>query len=214
MEKRRLGTSLRRWRTRVDLPDPEGAEMMKTVLKMSGSHLTRRRGDTEKTENKTPRLRASASKRRFSFSFQVQTLFTNFIDLTLRGKSQVRNRQTQISQPARLRQDRVALPIHLLQQEIQLLSDLARGIEHRLQLSGVRAQTHQLFGDIAAVGEQRRFLRQTLGVDGGAVQQVCKLLAKPLLECRHRAGANFVHARDQPGDRVATLPQLLRGGCA
>ena len=57
---------------------------------------------------------------------------------------QVGDAQAQIADAAGLRQDGVGLAIHLLQQEIQLLADLAAGVQQLVQLaasgsSGARA---------------------------------------------------------------------------
>ena len=82
------------------------------------------------------------------------------------------------------------------------------------KLGGVRPQAHQLLGDVAAVRQQGRLLRQALRVDAGAMQQIGQFLAQTLEECGHGSGADLFHARHQPVDVLAALAHLLSRGSA
>ena len=77
-----------------------------------------------------------------------------------------------LARAAGLRQNRIGLPIHLLQQKIELLADFAAGVEQRRELRRMDLQPGQLFADIAAVGQDRGFLRQPLRIDLRAFEQI------------------------------------------
>src|SRR5579862_5802305 len=119
MEKCRLGTVFSRRCTRVDFPEPEGAEMINTLI------IPVR-----------------------SLSFKIESLFADFFDSGLGGKSQLCNAQAQITQPAGLRQDGVGLAVQLLQQKVEALAHFAAGIENFVQLAGVNLQTGNFLADI------------------------------------------------------------------
>src|ERR1035438_8860484 len=73
----------------------------------------------------SPRLRVSASNRLPRPLLEIQALLPDLVDLAFGAQGQVRDGQTQIAQAACLREYRIRLAIHLLQQEIQALADFA-----------------------------------------------------------------------------------------
>src|SRR5208337_478915 len=87
-----------RW-TSVDLPEPEGAEMMKTVV-----------------------IRDSGS-------FQVQSLLPDLFDRGLRSQGEFRDAEAQIADSAGLGKDGVGLAVQLLQQEVEALAHFAARIQ-------------------------------------------------------------------------------------
>ena len=62
----------------------------------------------------------------------------------------------------RLRADRVGLPMHLLRQEAEPLADrlLRRGVERLAEQLDVRAQAHDLFADVPALGQEGDLARE------------------------------------------------------
>src|SRR5579863_1605043 len=113
--------------TSVDLPEPEGAEMMKTVV----------------------------IPREFSaLLFKIERLLADFFDRGLGGQRQFRNLQRRLARPAGLGKDRIGFAIHLLQQKVEFLAGLSSRIQKPGQLSGVNLQARQLLLDIAAIGQE------------------------------------------------------------
>src|SRR5580658_3243904 len=108
MEKRRPGTIFRSSRVSVDLPEPEGAEMMNTA---GGWKVIR------------------------GASFQIERLLANFFDRRFGGDRQFRNPEASFARAAGLRKNRIGLSIHFLQQEVQFLSGLASGLKHAAELA-------------------------------------------------------------------------------
>src|SRR4051794_23303312 len=146
----RPGTWLRSRDTSVDFPEPDGAEMIKTVV--------------------------------INGSFQVQRLLPDFVDFRLRGESQVCNGEAKVAESAGFREDGVRLAVHLLQQEIQAFADFAFAGQHVRQMGGMGAKADELFGDVAAVGENGGFLSEALGIERGAFEEFVEAFAEALLE--------------------------------
>jgi len=65
----------------------------------------------------------------------------------------------------RLGADRVDLAVHLLHQEIQLAPHRFLQAQGLVELGKVAVETHQLLGDVAAVGEERDLAQHPLVVD-------------------------------------------------
>src|SRR5262245_11323650 len=137
MEKVRFGSDSRSRSTSVDLPEPEGPEMMKTEI-MGGGKST------------------------LSFSFQVKRLFADFFDAGFGCQGQVGYAQAQFAEAGALGQNCVGFAVHFLQQEIQLFAGFAARVEDLIHLAGVDLQTRNLFADIAAVSQQGGFLSDPL----------------------------------------------------
>src|SRR5664279_980234 len=89
---------------------------------------------------------------------KVEALLSDLVDLAFGAQGQIGDGQTQIAQAARLREYRIRLAIHLLQEEIQALADFALAVQHGFELVRVGAQAHQLIGDIAASCQDGRSL--------------------------------------------------------
>ena len=105
------------------------------------------------------------------------------------------------AEAAGFREDGVGFAIHFLQQKIQLLAGFAFGGKQGVGLIGMRFQTDQFLADIAALGQNRRFLREARGVDLRAVEHFAQPVAQPLLKERERAAADLFHAADQFAQR-------------
>src|SRR5580693_4101146 len=126
MEKRRPGTHPSSLRVSVDLPEPEGAEMMKTA----GGRVVIR-----------------------GASFQIERLLANLFDRRLGQDRQFRDPEARFARAAGLRKNRIGLAIHFLQQEIQLLAGFAAGLEYAAKLARMDFQAGKFFADVAAIGQ-------------------------------------------------------------
>ena len=83
----------------------------------------------------------------------------------LAPSAKLRDPQPGFARAVGLRQNRVGLPIHFLKQKIEFLAHLASGVEQPGELRRMNLQPRQFFADIAAVGQNRGFLRQPLRID-------------------------------------------------
>src|SRR5882757_2875262 len=103
---------------------------------------------------------APAARFASSRSFDVLDLFTQFFDLRFDFQRQPSNGQCFALHARRLRKHGVGFAMHFLQQEIQFFAEFPRAVEQLRELLQVAPQAVELFADVAAFGEQRRFLRQ------------------------------------------------------
>src|SRR5579859_5087649 len=103
-------------------------------------------------------------------SFDVLYLLAQFFNLRFDFEANSRNRERFAFHSGRFRKHGVRLAMHLLQQEIQLLAELARAVKQFPKLLQVAAQTVQLFADVAALGKYRRFLREPRRIERRAAQ--------------------------------------------
>src|SRR5579871_1305791 len=135
--------------TRVDLPDPDGAEMMKTdIIGCFGS------SESEHRRSKlAPQAFGWPCSHSAVRSFQIQRLLANLLDAGFGGQREIRDSQPQLPDAVGLGQNRVGLPVHLLQQEIQLLADFATRVQDFLQLPGMNLKPRNFLADVAAVGQ-------------------------------------------------------------
>ena len=166
--------------TSVDFPEPEGAEMMKTVV--------------------IPRLRDC------SRIFSIAALAARPVPVILRPIS-----------PAPVVLERIVLVSRFISwsRKSSFLAAFAPGVEQRPQLPGVDFQAGELFADIAAIGQNRGFLGQSLRVMDAlrAFEQVLQALDKPVLETPLRIRSNLFHLlreRAEPGIVPATFPGRSR----
>src|SRR5665213_9287 len=90
--------------TSVDLPEPDGAEMMKTVV-------------------------VPVARFKVAGLFKVKRLLPDFFDRGLRGQRQFGDPEADFTRAGGFGQDGIGLAVHLLQQKIQLLSAFAAGLE-------------------------------------------------------------------------------------
>ncbi len=73
-----------------------------------------------------------------------------------------------VSQAGGLGEKSVGLSLHFLQEEIELLADFAGARHQAAELVDVAEQARELFANVGALGEQRRFLSQAAWFDGSA----------------------------------------------
>ena len=106
--------------TRVDLPEPDGAEMMKRIP-AKRSFLTginqvylKRKPDFIQTLN---------------FLLEVLDLFARLFYLGFNAQSKLGNGGSVTCDAARLREQGVGLAVHLLQQEVRLLANFTAGAQ-------------------------------------------------------------------------------------
>src|ERR1035438_2601653 len=102
--------------TRVDFPDPEGAEMMKTVVIRgancgAGCPTTRLRAFFESAVSGDRPLKTDGLSHKIDSSFEIQRLLAHFFDRRLGAQSQLRNAEARIADPAGLGQNGVGLAI-------------------------------------------------------------------------------------------------------
>ena len=97
--------------------------------------------------------------------FQIQRLLADLLDGGLGSQRQIRDLQRRFAGAAGLRKNRVGFAVHFLQQKVELLADFAAGVSRIVKLAGVNLQPGDLFADITAVGQDRRFLGQPLRFD-------------------------------------------------
>src|ERR1700679_4298080 len=84
---------------------------------------------------------------------KILHLFAGFFDLRFHSQAQISNSLTVPAHPAGLGKQGVGLAIHLLQQKIELLAHLAVGLQQRMKMLDVGAETGDLFFHITALGE-------------------------------------------------------------
>jgi hypothetical protein len=120
-------------------------------------------------------------------------LLADLFDGGLRRQRQFRNAKPKVAEPAGLRQDGVGFPVQLLQQKVEPLADFAARLQDLVQLAGMNLQARNLLADIAAVGQQGRFLRQALRIDHGVAEQLLELFDQAFVEGGNRRGANPLH---------------------
>ena len=89
-------------------------------------------------------------------------LFPSLFDIRFHPEAVGGDLQGLPGQPGSLRQQSIRLAIHLLQEKIQLLANLASLIEQAEKLLDMAFETNQLLGNVAAICEQSRFLQNAL----------------------------------------------------
>src|SRR5579863_7382175 len=110
----------------------------------------------------------SAAHFRTRWSFDVLHLFAQFFNLTANFQRHPVNPERFVLDPGCFREHRVRFAMHFLKQEIELLAEFASAIQKFRKLLQVAAQAIELFADVAAFGEESRFLRQTRRLDAAA----------------------------------------------
>src|SRR5690242_17548227 len=151
MEKSSPSTSVRSWLTSVDFPEPEGAEIIKSMPAIR------------------PRTRCSRGR----CLLQILNLLPSLLDLRLHLESKLGNAQAvHAGGAARLRQHRIRLAVQLLQQKIQPLAQFAAGVEQRQEMIDMRPQADDLFLYIALFGQHRSLRQQPLVAYRSALHQL------------------------------------------
>ena len=125
-------------------------------------------------------------------------------------RRELRDLEPDLARAIRLRKNRVGLAIHLLQQEIELLAALAARIAASRQLRGVDFQPRQLFADVAAVGQDRRLLRQSLRIDLRSLEQLSSTVPTAGFERRPPRRADLFHLFGRRGDASVVGAHLRR----
>ncbi len=119
--------------------------------------------------------------------------------------------QARLADAGGLRQNGVGLAVHFLQKKVELLADLAARLEQRVQLPGVDLQPCHFLADVAAVGQQRGFLRQPLRFHARALEQLGQPLLQARLKGRRGAGANPFELVRGGAQRGRCVPRSTRG---
>src|SRR5580698_8435705 len=120
-------------------------------------------------------------------SLHVLNLLARFFDLCLHCQSELGNARPFSAHAARLRQQGVGLPVHLLQQEVELLAGFAAGVDQLAKVADVRGHARQLFRHIAALHQDSYLFQQPLLVElraSGRAQPLRQPLLVALLDLR------------------------------
>src|ERR1700742_1729622 len=120
---------------------------------------------TDRTRSK------SAAHFRTRWSFDVLHLFAQFFNLRADFQRQRGDGERFVLHARRFREHGVRFAMHFLEQEIELLAEFAGAVEQFAELLQMAAKTIEFFADVAALGEQRRFLGEPCRLDAGAAQQ-------------------------------------------
>src|ERR1035437_1381281 len=130
-------TRTRRKRRRMPSAGSRSANQLRCLrVRISGHAITSNSQSHLRSQRLPPRLRVSASNRMPRPLFKIQALLPDLVDLAFGAQGQIGDGHTQIAQSACLREYRIRLAIHLLQEKIQALADFAltRSEEHTSEL--------------------------------------------------------------------------------
>src|SRR5580704_6378178 len=135
----------------------------------------------------------SAAQSRTRLSFDVLHLFAQFFDLGAYLQRQRGDGERFAFHSRRLGEHRVRFAMHFLEQEIEFFPELARSVEQFCELLQMAAQTIELFADIAALGQQRCFLRKARRLDAAAAQQFFQPILQSPCERRCQTDRKFTN---------------------
>src|SRR5208282_5504783 len=168
----------------VVLPAPEGAERMKIIPRLGGKESADFKGIEAINRVQTPL---------YYILFDVLDLLAHLFRFRFYF-----NRYLRKCCVLRLRTHRIYFAVDFLEQKFNRLADLPLALEQRLEAVEMRAQTRDLFADIAVLRGGRRLLIEAFLVD----RQVCQELANALVKIFHYFRArllgqpfNFRHRR-------------------
>src|SRR5579863_5241227 len=135
----------------------------------------------------------SAAQSRTRWSFDVLHLFAQFFNLSADFQRQPGDAERFAFDPRRFREHRVRFAMHFLKQEVELLAEFAGAIEEFRKLLQMAPQAVELFTNVAALREQRSFLRQARRFDPAAAQQFFQPILQSPSERRRQTDREFPH---------------------
>src|SRR5271167_4119313 len=140
----------------VVLPAPEGAERMKIIPRLGGKESRDFKGIEAINRVQRPF---------YYILFDVLDLLAHLFRFRLHFNRYLGKRRV-----LRLRTHRIYFAVDFLEQKFNRLPDLPPALEQRLEAVEMRAQTRDLFADIAVLRGGRRLLVETFFVD----RQICQ----------------------------------------